>query len=348
MSEVVLIVDGRAYAGWKSLRAQIGMEQICGDFELGVSDRWPNHAEKCAINEGAACELKLDGEIVISGFVEEVVADGDDKQHAIRITGKDRTGDLVDCSAQSQTWRGAALERIVRDICSPFGITVSAQAETGAAFGKFAVEEGETAFDSISRACRMRGVLPVSDAAGGLVITSAGSKRVASGLKRGVNIERGQLTRSLKDRHSQYIIKGQRPGSDDLTPEESSTVRAVASDSGVTRHRPLIILADQGSTADYVKRANWEMNSRLGRSRRATYTVTGWQHSGGLWRPNRMVPVHDEQYGIAGDLLITSVCFSLDDSGSRADIELCRREAMLAEPIIEETKHKKGKEGSSW
>ncbi len=40
--------------------------------------------------------------------------------------GRDKTGDLVDCSVvhSSGKWKGVRLEQVAADVCRPFGITV--------------------------------------------------------------------------------------------------------------------------------------------------------------------------------------------------------------------------------
>jgi prophage tail gpP-like protein len=111
----------------------------------------------------------------------------------------------------------------------------------------------------------------------------------------------------------------------------------VVIDKGMGRHRPLVVIAEEpGTEAQYAVRAQWEANTRYGKSRRASYTVAGWTANGALWRPNTIVHVRDSFIGIDEEMLIVGVDFSLDDQGSRAQIDVARPQAyeLLAMPEL--------------
>jgi prophage tail gpP-like protein len=102
----------------------------------------------------------------------------------------------------------------------------------------------------------------------------------------------------------------------------------VALDKAVTRYRPLTVLAEeQIDQVSAQERAQWERNVRYGRSRRISYTVKGWYHSGGLWQPGFMVPVRDPYLGINDDRLISGVTLILDENGFISKLDLLPRQA---------------------
>ena len=336
MSSVELKVGGLIYGGWKSCRIERGIEQIAGSFELGVSERWPGQDTPRRIRRGEACQVIADGEVVITGWVDDVDPSFSDQSHDFRVAGRDATGDLVDCSAIHKTgqWAKSSLDKIVRDICAPFKIPVFVATDIGKAFDSFSIQEGETAFECIERACRLRAVLPVSDGNGGLVLTRAKSGNAVAILSDGVggNILAARGEFGMKERFSVYVVKGQDRGSDDNidAPEVHAQVRAEASDSGVTRYRPFIVLAEShGPHATYRDRAAWERNVRRGRSSRATVVVQGWRDPNGkLWQPNTMVHLNSAWLGADSELLVASVTFTLDEqSGTRTELRLSGREA---------------------
>ncbi|BCB26481.1 hypothetical protein SKTS_13670 [Sulfurimicrobium lacus] len=334
MSAVEIKVGSMIYGGWKSSQIDIGIEQIAGTFDLSVSERWPGQDTPRQIHRGERCEVLADGETVITGWVDDAFPEFDATTHEFRVTGRDATGDLVDCSAihKSGQWAKATLDKIVRDICAPFGIPVIVETDIGNAFDSHSIQEGETAFECIERACRMRAVLPVSDGKGGLVLTRAKDGPAVDDLVEGVNIKRARGEFSSKERYSLYIIKGQDRGSDDNldAPETHAQVKAEATDSFVQRYRPLIVIAEEhGPHATYKQRAEWERNVRRGRSNRATITVQGWRNARGkLWWPNTMVHLDSASLGVNANLLITNV--SLIDnpqSGRIAQLRLADRRA---------------------
>jgi prophage tail gpP-like protein len=336
---LTLTVNGFVYGGWQSASVTLGMEQIAGTFELAITDQWPGHPEKWAINPGDECRLKLGAETLITGYVDDVAIDYDKETHSIKVTGRDRTGDLVDCAAihKSGQWSSATLAKIAEDLCTPFGIPVTVMVNIGKAFTGYALNDGETAFEALERAARMRGVLLLSNGTGGLMINRAGTTRCPATLIKGVNIERGSGHFSHKDRFSHYIVKGQTSGIPPWAEQGNNSVpevkkhtqpKAVRHDGNVKRYRPLIIIADQGESSTYDDRAVWEMNVRSGRSARSTYTVTGWEAKPGrVWRINELITVTDDFIGTPDDMLCAQVKFTLDDNGSRTELELCRKSA---------------------
>lgn len=355
MSGVEIKVGGAIYGGWKSCRIERGIEQIAGVFELGVTERWPGQDTPRPIKRGEACQVLIGDDPVVTGFVDDVTPEFSKESHDISIAGRDATGDLVDCSAmhKSGQWVNATLDKIARDLCAPFKtIKVLVETEIGAAFPTYSINEGETAFECIERACRMRAVLPVSDGLGNLVLTRAKSGTAVAALVEGKNILHGRGEFSFKERFSQYILKGQDRGNDETTAETWTHVKAESTDSGITRYRPLIVLAEEhGVNATYRERAEWERNVRRGRSARATITVQGWRNvSGALWQPNTLVRLTSPTLGADTDLLIVSLAYVLDDGGSRTELHLAGREAFDLLAGVKGTrldKALKGKDGAA-
>ena len=333
MPELTLQVGGRNFAGWEQASVTLGMEQVSGSFSLTVSDLGKDGAlESWRIVEGDQCKLIWGKTVVITGYVDDVNVDYDSESHTIQVAGRDRTGDLVDCAAlyKAGVWHKAKLTRIAADICAPFGIKVILATDVGSAFQRFSIWPGETAFDTLERAARMRGVLLLADGQGNLVLARAGKERIATPLVKGGNIERGSGQFSQRDRYSTYIVKGQAPGNPlNLDhPEQHLVLKASSVDETVKRYRPHVVIAEPGEGGTYKDRAVWERNVRAGRASRATYTVAGWEHADGLWLPNRLVTVRDDYLSLEGESIIAQVRLLLDeDSGSRTELELCRKEA---------------------
>lgn len=340
---VTLKVNSKTFEGWQSVRIDRGIEQIAGVFSLSVTDRWntDTQAEARTIKPGQACEVAVDGVVVITGYLDTVAADYDAGQHSLTITGRDKTGDLVDCSSiyKSGQWANKTIEQIAADLCAPFWVAVSTKTDTGEPFKTFSIQEGESVFETLERAARLRAVLLVSDGLGGLVITRAGSA-MAGALTEGVNILSATAEFSHKDRFSQYIVKGQSHGDDNNYAEVVSQPSGIVTDGAITRYRPLIITAeDQGNNATLKQRAEWERNVRRGRGNRATIKVQGWGKP--LWTPNTISRVISPLLPINADLLIVSVSLSIDDGGTTTTIELTDKSAFDTIEGVKQTRLEK-------
>lgn len=339
MADLRIVVNGTSYGGWREASVTRTIEAIAGSFELLVSQKFPGAPTLREINPGDACEITLDGEIVLSGYVDDVNGQYDRDSHTIAITGRDKTGDLVDCSAVHSPgeWHGYRIDQIAQILCGPFGVsvTVAPTTDLGQPFQDFRIQEGETAYEAIERACRMRAVLAVSDGQGGLVLTRAGTSKAPTPLVLGENILAGSGHSSLRERFRDYTVKGQVAGSDQLFGATAAGPAGFALDPIVQRYRPLVRVAeDQADSGVCETRARWEANVRAGRARRATYRVQGWRHATGLWQPNALVDVRDPLLGIATEMLIATVRHTLQ-SGSTTEIEVVRPEAFQLVPLAD-------------
>lgn len=346
LPDVELVLAGERYAGWLEARIERSIEQLAGAFELRVATagqalgQGPAQALPRALRPGMACEVRVDGETVVSGHVDDVEAQVDAERVELTVRGRDAAGDLVDCAALSppNEWTNTPLWAIAWGLCAPFGIDVID--DVGAEpLASFTLEPGETVYEALERAARQVGVLLVSTGRGGLQIAREGTSRVPVALVRGQNILRAHVALSHRERHSLYVVRGQDAGPT-LQGAPAVAPEARAEDAGVARYRPLQVAAEAGLKPErYRERADWELRVRRGRSARVTLTVVGWHvtedPADGLWTPNRRVYVEDPSLGIAEELHLAGVALSLGDGGALAELTLYRPGAFdrLALPV---------------
>jgi prophage tail gpP-like protein len=359
-----LKAGGAIYGGWKTLRITRSIEQVSGTFELGISDRWVGQPSASPIRPGEACQLLLDGEPVITGYADEAAPSYDDSTHEISVTGRDKTGDLVDCSAiyKGGQWHNVKFERIARDLVAPFGIKVHVEIDTGAAFASFNIQEGESVFECLERGARMKALLLMSNPLGDLVITRASRRLLPFALEQGVNIKGTRGNFAWKERFSSYTVKGQgKIGPDGEAVDDHIGGSATVKDATINRHRPLIVLAEEhGHHASLRDRAEWERNVRMGRGNRGTITVQGWRHAGGqIWQPNWLVRVRSPFLWLDADMLIVGCTYTLDERrGTETELSIALPEAFdlvagigaskLGRKLNDKEQAEKKKKGDDW
>ena len=334
MTDVTLVVSGQRLIGWTKASVTRSLETIAGRFSITLSELDPATMGRRNISPGDACAVELDGEQVLQGFVDTANPAYEPESHAITVTGRDATGDLVDCSAASSPgeWHDASLLDIAFALARPFGMEVRAEVDIGAPFRRFRIEEAESVFEAIERACRFRGVLPLSSGDGALILGAPSRTQANVRLERGVNILSASGESSWTDRFSEYKLLGQQPGNDFLGAPETAHVRATAMDPGVTRHRPLTIVAEQAlDNAEAQARVDWEASVRAARARSARITVQGWREEmgGALWAPGRLVRVVDDWLGLDRELLVSTTTHSISDAGSTAQLTLYPQSAFV-------------------
>lgn len=343
MSEASLTVGSLVHKGWTELSVMRSMEAIAGAFDIGFTERWSDKEEAIPIRAGDACTLKLDDTVVIKGFVDETTVDYDANMHSMRASGRS-LGDLVDCSAiyKKGRWRDIGLLQIAKNLCEPFGISVTSHVDLGDPFKTFAIQDGESVFETLERACRMRGVIMQSTPEGNLDFVKIGATKTLTVLEFGKNIVRGSRIESFQDRYSKYILKAQAPGTDDSYGAAVAHVQKTVNDKDVKRYRPIVVHADSPSTtAGLAKRAQWEANVRAGRSRRLSYTVRGWYCAEGVWMPNTVVQVRDPMFEVYAELLVISVKNTKNADGTFTDLEVGDPISMTTEPLEQKKSSKK-------
>ena len=335
---IALRIGDTDWLGWLHANVMMTMDAVAGSFTVGLTDRWPGGGPARPIKPFAPCRLLLDDEPLITGYIDRVSPNGTHDDHTVTITGRDKTSDLVDCAATGE-WHGLKLDAIVAQIAKPLGISVRKDVDVGAPFERFRIQEGEQAWPAIDRACKARGVLAVADGNGNVLLTRAKMSSgdpaplILGGKDGNVLSFSGDF--SAEERFSVYTIKAQQGGLAG-TPEDRAHVIAEARDIGVTRYRPMTIIArDRMDAAAAKTQVQWECNVRRGRATRATYTLAGWRTaSGKIWRPNTIVRVRDDSrwMSIDSDLIVVSVRLEVSGDGMLTTLDLTDPSAYLPEP----------------
>lgn len=368
-NRILLVVDGQAFEGWQQVRVQRGIEQIAGQFALQVTLKWAGQDDPYEIREGLPCQVLIGQNVVITGYIDEYEPSYDAESSTVTIHGRDRTADLVDCAAIHKTgqWHNVGLLQIVQDIARPFGLAVVVDEgiDLGEPFKSFALEECEKAFDSLDRACRMRGVLCASTPEGEVLLTRASEDSSEVQLIEGLNIQAASATHSWKERYSQITVKGQGKGDDSEWGQTVAHVKAESQDAEINRYRPLVVLAEHGAGLKSLKeRAAWEAKVRMGRGKRGRIDVAGWRTGrdgvvGPLWTPNTLVYINSPRLKLDREMLIVSVEYQIDDKKGRiTTLTFCRPEAFeviagirrsrLNQKINHRSQREKHKRGGDW
>jgi len=351
---VELRVGGSIYAGWTEFRVTRSMDRAAGDFDLTVSERWPGRNEAWRILPFAAVELRLGGDPVLTGYVDVVEAETDAKMHRVRIRGRSKTCDLVDCTPELRgtEFRGSTLPAIARALAQPFGIEVVTEAPDGAPFGVEAKEKTDTAWRTIERLGRLRGIVCHDDEEGRLVLTRAGERRAAGSLELGRNLLAASARIDVSKRFSRYVSMTQRQtgaavsrdGDGDAGDVEEAqrpnagvqvAVTGLATDPDVPRYRPRIFRAEGAGNDSYARdRAVWAAATARAKSLQVEATEQGWRKAdGALWRLNELVKIKADWLRLDHDLLVIGTEFTLGAEGRRTRLTLTPREAMLPEPL---------------
>lgn len=345
MPEVGLTSGGVKLTGWSNVSIRKSLDAIADDFTFELTngragttrEEVLTAADQLMLDDKAV--IDIDGEVVLTGYVDDLMISHDARRTTMRVSGRSKTGDICDCSAEYNTgaWKAATLETVARDLCRPFGVfVIDAENLSSKAFERYRVEPGETVIEAIARGADRRQVLLVCNPKGNLEFIAAAEKPSGAVLELGVNVIEATSSRSMRDRFSVYKFKGQTFAEDNWNGVKASQLKGEAADPHVVRYRPFVINHGKAkSSEDLGMKAIWERNARAGKSLQYRCTVEEWttQKAGKKqWLINQLVRVKDKWANIDADLLVTSVEFVLAESERVTRLELCDRAAYIPDP----------------
>lgn len=324
MPKLELQVNGIRYGGWKSGSVKKSIDSISGLFSLAISEKWTTEGSPWRLLPGDACEILLDDTPLIKGYIDTKQISASGSSLDVSLTGRDVTGDLVDCSAVvgSFSFNKIGYLKLIRTLVAPFGITEVVDVNNASKeLTNVRIKPGETVKAVIERYARQLGVLVISDGAGGIQITSPGVTRAQTSLVEGTNILSFSAGLDYKGRFSEYTVKGQQPGAgfEGVDPGILAGPQGKATDEGVSRYRPKIIIGEAAGNSESLKsRAGWEASTRAGRSSTVSVKVQGWRQSkeadAPIWAINQIVGVNIPSIELVGDMLIRDIDYKAGPS----------------------------------
>lgn len=339
--DLTLTANGRSISGWEEISVTLRAEAFPNVFTIGLSSLDPSSGVDLVVRPGDACQVKLGSDVVITGYVDRVGNGGSPTAHALRVIGRGKCQDLVDCSAE---WpkgqiKGASALEIAKKLAQPYGIAVQLAngAKPGPEVPQFNLTYGETAAEIIQRVARAAALLAYEDANGILNLAAVGTRQAASGIIYGENVESWDDELSMDQRYSEIVCTAL---SQDVWGDlgDGGLFFDTEKDPNVPRHRRMYMVLEEAATGAQpftIAKAKWEMARRAGRATMVQATVDSWRDkSGTLWAPNSLVPVALPGFPASSSpLCISEVTFRRDNSGTHADLVLYPPAAFSPEPI---------------
>jgi prophage tail gpP-like protein len=369
-NRVSIEVGGYVYSGWKNISITNSISELSGKFALDVSEKWDGQTDGWEIQAGDSCTVKIGSDVMITGYVDVNSATFDANAHTITAEGRDKAGDLVDCTCEAREYVNQSFEFILKDLVKPFGINVRTQLEGddagytkttaikdakngGKRLPRKSVKNDESVYSAIQKMAEVQGVLVVSDKSGGLLITRAGlAGRCNDALVLGENLLSVDYSKDFTEVFSKITVKGQAHGATSKTGQKldrkssvlgSGEIEREKSNGIVGRYRPLTISASEQVDSSRAKtQAQWEASRREARATKLSVKVQGWRESNGeLWTINKLVRVKCPWVRQDTDFVIDSIEFAIDESGTTAKMELVVPQAYAPNPEL--TKNKEAK-----
>lgn len=338
--------NGRDITGWTSVRVSRGIERCPSDFEIAFTEPYPG-VSQVVVQAGDLVQVILGPDVVLTGFVDRYLPNYNAREHTIRITGRSKCQDLVDCSAR---WTGGqmlnlTIDQIAKQLCAVYGVDVNVADGTvvGDPIPQLNIMIGESIYSVLERLARYRALLLYDQPDGSLLLANGGAgssgigtRKAASGFQEGINAASAGAMYSMDGRFSDYDAVYQ--GLDTLQDiGNGGNLIAHVSDPGVPRLRYRAIVSENvaGGSTVAEQRANWELAARMGRSMQVRLSTDSWRDSAGtLYEPNTLVDIDLPSLKLTPKTwLIADVTYVRDEQGTRADLVIMPPQAFYPEPV---------------
>ncbi len=347
-----LEVNSIEYTNFTSATAEIRLDTLSNSFSFEAVESLP-------FKGGEPCRVIVDNEPVVTGYIETVAGDYDAGSHSLFVSGRDKTGDLVDSTLDAmddikltslksiieQVITALELNITVLDFASPEDFNESEDIATP--------EAGQNAFEFIETLARNRHVLLTSDSDGNIIIEQTANVGTSGTLQNilGASDNNIKSASFSYDRTGRYNVYRFRSMLDEVALNNAGTVGIATIvnqngsiiDTEIRVGRQLSLIAESSMSDDgCVDRAIWEANIRKARGQMYSAVVQGYRTKPGglLWSPNSSVVVVDNFANIDATMLINSVRFNMDvDGGRTTEIQCIERNAYsltLEEPVSQE------------
>ncbi|WP_271045854.1 phage baseplate assembly protein [Agrobacterium sp. ST15.13.015] len=280
---------------------------------------------------GKPTRITASGDLLLTGYVRDVDTGYDEESRSLSCGIVSRTVDFVECSAEHASGEilDKSLDDIARDLDS-HGIGIETDGSELPKEARHKLMVGESAFSSIERRSRGRGVLIHDTPDGRVKLATKPAGKHAGRLKRGVNILPGSSASfTEKGRYSDIKVRGQATEGSD---KQQFRGQSSAKDNGISRKRTLILRHEgEASTGRMKKRAAWHARRAAGNGTTASIVVSGWRDEAGkLWQPNFLVYVDDDWLGLDGWMVIKDIDFEQADM-TKATLSLADPRALGGE-----------------
>lgn len=344
-----IVVDGKRYTNFVSAEVTASMDAFARSFSFVAATR--EGVKDMPFRPGQACEILVDDEKILTGFIERIEYTTDTKGNTYTISGRDKMGDLLDSNLPGLSDAGPTVKATCEKVLKFLGIDARVIDETGEGVKPFesqydviAPDASDTAFDFLVSVARRRQVMLTSNGDGDLVIVRGVGNSIdqsivnrASG--EGNNLERVTFIVDHTKRFGSYVVEGQMnlsaiDGTADADSISGSSFR-VRDPDGIRSSRVKSISSEGTFSPTYSRDlARWECNVARARSRQYVATVVGFRDRNGLlWRQNTAPIVIDDFAGINSRMLVFGTQYILDDRGQTTILAITDRDAFR---VIEE------------
>ncbi len=325
MNEEVLTIQvgGTVYTAFENAEVTAAFDEAARSFQVTIAAEFGGPATQAIFASGTPITFRAGRDVLLTGYVDRYRPSFGSENASISVTGRSKSQDAIDCSAIHKTGRLEKMDPVAIAKAVSQGLDVEITTDQQLKKVPFyQITLGESVFRMFEKLVRRQGCTVTGTANGGMKATKAGSQRHAGGIIEGKNLKVGDADHDWSNRHSEYILKGQRAEGHGKGALE---LEAKAKDGAVKRYRPVIVIQRDDTDKETIKkRAETRRDRSAGEATTASITVQGFRDEAGIiWEPGKLVWVESPFLGLAQDMLIKKASFSKSGDGSLTRLDLC-------------------------
>jgi len=267
-----LEVSGVQYDNFAAASCEIRLDALSNAFSF---EAVAAEGQPLPFKGGEPCRVIVNGNPVLTGFIEIVDVSYDAGDHTIMVQGRDKTADLLDSNLSGFELRGESLtlkqiiEKAIDDISNKDikpadKIKVIEEVTTepfNPAQDQVAAEASDNAFDFIEKYSRKRQVLLTSNGDGDVVITSGSTTQAIGGIQHIIgasdnNVISSSFSFDTTGRFNLYKFASQFSFSPlnnagDTGLESAVNQKGKAFDNLVRKSRQLVLVSESSNSDEY-------------------------------------------------------------------------------------------------
>ena len=184
---LTLTIGNQSVTGWQRVSVTRPLAAIPASFSIEATERYPNTAD-LDLKPGQPCTVKIGADLVLTGYVDRYASSISAGNHTVRVEGRSKSEDLVDCSALvantsagspstegMQIMNGTTLA-IAQKLAAPYSVTVQSTAGDGIQVPQFNINLGETVWEIIDRVTRYSEMLVYDMPDGSIMLAKVGAR----------------------------------------------------------------------------------------------------------------------------------------------------------------------------
>lgn len=278
-------------------------------------------------------QIFLGNELQLTGYLYGINPVLDNSGRVKNLTGASFTAEMIDSNVRPPyELNNVNLKQIANNRLKQIGRKAIFETSPGGAFDRVTANPWDKIFDHLADLAVQRGILISSTKEGNALFLKAGTGENMGTLEEGQpSALSWQADYNGRRRFHTYKALGQSPGADAQT--------AIAIDENIPKSRLFTFNANDTTPGDIQKAADWKRSKMLADILTMAIPVSSWYAPNGqLWKPNNFITVISETLDLPASgvtLLIRSVEFIFEISGTQAVINVVPKEVYTGEKIID-------------